>query len=90
MTKLEMWEKTFVDKPSEITNGTIFLEELYKELTWKETYSMYVILNWFRLHDKHRFLQYRSQLFYAGDIRGVYDVIQRRYNKEMKMRGKRV
>ena len=89
MTKLEMWEKTFEDDKGVLKNE-MFLEELYKELTWKETKSLFVILNWFRVHDKHRFRQYRSMVFFAGDIRTAYEVVINRYNKEMKMRGKRL
>lgn len=90
MTKLEMWEKTFEDDKKTIRDNPNFLEELYNELTWKETKKLYVVLNWFKIHDKHRFLQYRSMVFYAGDIKGSYEVIIRRYQKEMKMRGKRL
>ena len=88
MTKYEMWEKIFEDDKKTL-NYTNLLEELYKELTWKETYKVYVVLNWFRVHDRHRFLTYRSLIFFAGDIRGSYDVLMNRYKKEMKMRGKR-
>lgn len=89
MTKLEMYEDIFKDKPRVIKEGEKELDELYKELTWKETYQVYVVLKWFRVHDKHRFLQYRAYLFYAGDIRQVYEFILTRYNREMKVRGKR-
>lgn len=90
MTKLDMYSLIFQDKPRVIKEGENELDELYKELNWKETYKIYVILNWFRVHDRHRFLQYRSYLFYAGDIRKVYEMITTRYNKEMKARGRRV
>lgn len=84
-----MWYE-IMDGDSDAVKNTNIIEELYKVLTWKETYRLYVVLNWFRVHDKHRFLQYRELQFYAGDIRGVYDTILARYKKEMKMRGKRV
>lgn len=90
MTKYDMWERTFSDKSKIIKENPNSLEELYKELNWKETYRIYVVLNWFRTHDKHRFLQYRSFIFFAGDIRQTYDVILTRYKREMKARGKRV
>ena len=90
MTKLEMYSLIFQDKPRVIKEGENELDELYKELNWKETYKIYVILNWFRVHDRHRFLQYRSYLFYAGDIRKVYEMITTRFKKEMKARGRRV
>ena len=84
-----MWQVIFEDDKKTLKHTNI-IEELYKELTWKETRKLYVVLNWFRVHDRHRFLQYRSMVFYAGDIKGSYDVVIRRYNKEMKMRGKRL
>ena len=90
MTKLDMWTDVFRDKPRAIKEGIFELEELYKFLTWKETYQIHTVLNWFRVHDKHKFLQYRSLIFYAGDIRGTFNFILARYNREMKMRGKRV
>lgn len=90
MTKLDMYSLIFQDKPRVIKEGENELDELYKELNWKETYKIYVILNWFRVHDRHRFLQYRSYLFDAGDIRKVYEMITTRYKKEMKARGRRV
>ena len=90
MTKLDMYSLIFQDKPRVIKEGENELDELYKELNWKETYKIYVILNWFRVHDRHKFLQYRSYLFYAGDIRKVYEMITTRYKKEMKARGSRV
>lgn len=89
MTKLEMWEHTFKDDKSVLKNE-MFLEELYKELTWKETKTLYVVLNWFRVHDVHRFRQYRTMVFFAGDIRTAYDIVINRFKKEMKMRGKRL
>lgn len=89
MTKLEMYTKIFEDKPSVIKQGENELDELFKELTWKETYRALVVLNWFKVHDKHRFLQFRNFLFYAGDIRNAYNFILDRYKKEMKWRGKR-
>ena len=89
MTKLEMYELIFKDKPRVVKEGENELDELFKELNWKETYNIYVVLNWFRVHDTHRFLQYRSYLFYAGDIRRVYEMILSRYKKEMKVREKR-
>lgn len=90
MTKLEMWSEVFKDKPRTLSDNPNMLDELYNELTWLETRKVYVTLNWFRVHDKHRFLQYRSLIFYAGDIKGAYDYILTRYKKEMKMRGKRL
>ena len=90
MTKLEMWSEVFEDKPSIIKQGENELEELYKYLTWKETRQVCVVLNWFRIHNKHKFLQYRSLIFYAGDVRDCYNFILSRYRVEMRMRGKRV
>lgn len=89
MTKLEMWTIIFSDSKKTLRNQNI-LEELYEELTWKETKKLYVVLNWFRIHDKHRFLQYRALVFYAGDIRSSYDAVLNRYKKELRLRGKRV
>ena len=83
-----MWTKIFEDDKKTLRHYNI-LDELYKELTWNETKKLYVVLNWFRVHDRHRFLQYRSLVFYAGDIKGSYDVVINRYKKEMRMRGKR-
>ena len=84
-----MWEIIFEDDKSTMKYTNI-IEELYKVLTWKETKKLLSVLNWFRVHDKHRFLQYRSLVFFAGDIRGSYDLVINRYNREMRMRGKRV
>ena len=88
MTKLEMWEVVYKDDPKTIKEGQFELEELFDKLTWNETHKIYVVLNWFRVHDKHKFKQFRSLIFYAGDVRDCYNFILARYYRELKVRGK--